>query len=220
MRSLGDYGVVPEFLSLSICPTCLELFDEPRQKEGMVERQQCDCDRDSSMPPWQTPYRQYDFNERAGLCDGCTRAVLTSGSRWSVWFCTQCKERVIALNQEFGFAVIPIGRHSLMNGFALRPGLSEEENRLRDEFFCRRFQDMGRRIDMLHEWKSEHLRRELERLGLVTGERSDPPAIPLVAYLQAVVAEDESSTVDHRLAAFRGLADRFEVWQTIDPKEW
>ena len=39
-----------------------------------------------------------------------------SGSKWSVWFCDACQHRVSTLNGSVGRCVIPIGRHSLMNG--------------------------------------------------------------------------------------------------------
>jgi hypothetical protein len=124
---------------------------------------------------------------------------------------------VCLLNEEFGFAVIPIGRHSLMNGFALRPGLTEEEVDARTERLFGRFQDMLARIDCLEDWKGEQLRQELERLGLITSGRDHPREVALATYLRAVAAEDRTSTVDRSLEAFRGLADRFEVREIIDP---
>ena len=208
--ALAAYGFRPEFRTLSICTTCWDLFDGPSPGHGDFEQQKCRCHRQEEHR-----WPGYDYNERARLCDCCGRYVLRSGSRWSVWFCEACKERVRLLNQEFGFALIPIGRHSLMHGF----GLQGEPDEAQIARFVERFGDLARRMDVLHnDWKPEHLREELERLGLIAKGEASPQEIPLATYLGAVAEEDRTSTVDHRLLAFRALADRFEVREILSPE--
>ncbi len=209
--NLDLYGFRPEFQTLSICTNCWDLFDAPSPGHGDFEQQKCRCHRGKEQR-----WPGYDYNERARLCDCCGRYVLRSGSRWSVWFCDACKERVRLLNHEFGFALIPIGRHSLMQGF----GLQGEPDEAQIERFVERFGDMARRMDALHhDWKPKHLREELERLGLIATRASPPSGVPLVIYLGAVAEEDRTSTADHRLLAFRALADRFEVGEIVSPDE-
>ncbi len=209
---LAGCGFRPEYRTLSICTTCMDLFDPPSPEHGNFARQTCRC-----APRGEPRWPGYDFNERARLCDCCGRHVLRSGSRWSVWFCPACKDRIVSLDQEFGFALIPIGRHSLMNGFGLSGGADEAQI----ERFLERFGDMGKRMDILHDgWKPAHLRGELERLGLVLVNlepETTSKGIPLVTYLRAVAEEDRTSGIDHRLEAFRGLADCFEVREVVDP---
>ena len=213
LEALAPYGLRPEFQTLFICATCLELFDVidlPTCRRERAELQQCLCHR-VHEPTWP----RYDYNEKARLCDCCGRYVLRSGSRWSVWFCDECNQRVRALNGRLGFAHIPVGRHSLMNNFSLSgPAIDEADI----ERFVERFEGMSDHIDLLSDqWKPTHIRSELERLGLTTTDGSQPGAISLVTYLSVVAAEDQRSTVDHRLQAFLGLAERFKVRELVGP---
>lgn len=107
-----DLGYGPEHASMRICARCYELY-EPDGARELPQR--CGCNRDSD-PRWPGA----DFNERALLCRCCGLTVLHSGSRWSLYFCGPCKHRVIDLDQRIGRLVIPIGRHSIMNGNMMR----------------------------------------------------------------------------------------------------
>ena len=62
-----------------------------------------------------------DFPTAAELCRCCGLELLQSGCKWSVWFCNDCKPRVLKLNQSVGAWVIPIRRHSLMHGLSYSP---------------------------------------------------------------------------------------------------
>ena len=197
---LARYGYRPEFSTLSICTACLGLFDDVSLGQGDGERQRCTCSA-SKEDRWPG----YDYNERARLCDCCGRYVLRSGSRWSVWFCEECKARVQALNEEMGFALIPIGRHSMMNGLGLRV-----EARSHDVArFTQRLGDLFSRIDLLGKtWKPAHLRGQLKRLEFLGAGHG---AVPLSVYLDAVAEEDRGSGVDLRLGAFGGLREVFGI---------
>ena len=81
---------------------------------GFATPQRCRC-RHVDEPTWP----RYDFNEHLHLCECCRLVPLRSGSRWSVWFCDECKARVRDLNHTLGRYVIPIGRHSLMGGIGI-----------------------------------------------------------------------------------------------------
>lgn len=107
-----DHGFGPEHASMRICSRCYELY-EPDVALELPQR--CGCNRGSD-PRWPGA----DFNERALLCRCCGLTVLRSGSRWSPFFCEPCKHRVIDLDRRIGRLVIPIGRHSIMNGTMMR----------------------------------------------------------------------------------------------------
>jgi len=71
-----------------ICTTCYEPYGTEAQ-QGFPTPQRCRCDKtDESTWP------RFDFNEHVHLCRCCRAVALDSGSRWSVWFCKPCKDRV------------------------------------------------------------------------------------------------------------------------------
>jgi hypothetical protein len=152
---------------LLICPACLDLFHEGGR--GRALAQQCRC-----RPRGRT-WPGLDFNEWARLCDCCVGELLTSGWRFSVWFCDECKPRVWELNKRHGYAVVPIGRHSLMNGVFLSGSdavaevdgiVSGSQQTL--QTFAESSVSMFSSIDHLHAFKEKALGRALERLGFMT----------------------------------------------------
>jgi hypothetical protein len=122
---------------------------------------------------------QLDFDCPAELCRCCGQQLLRSGSRWSVWFCTPCKKRVFSLNHRARTCVIPIGRHSLMNGVfgEARPRTSRVEIAGVAVSLRKLFES----IDDLAEWAQEIVRRNCASVGL--GDRA---RVPLGDYLGAV----------------------------------
>jgi hypothetical protein len=79
--------------------------------------QLCSCASDEewrAQPRWGG-----DFNTVVELCNCCGGVALSSGSRWSPLLCDRCFARVRALNELAGRCVVPIGRHSLMNGVSM-----------------------------------------------------------------------------------------------------
>jgi hypothetical protein len=101
-----------------VCVTCGWLRG-PWGRYGELEfEQRCDC-RDAEEPDERWP--GFDHNTVAELCRCCGLEVVKSGSKWSVWFCRECLDRVKDLNAGAGRCVVPIGRHSLMNGVFYKP---------------------------------------------------------------------------------------------------
>lgn len=110
-----------------LCATCQGLYED-RRGPGFATPQRCPC-RHVDEPTWP----RYDFNEHLHLCECCRLVPLRSGSRWSVWFCDECKARVRDLNHTLGRYVIPIGRHSLMGGIGIAGAeLAHADQRRRD----------------------------------------------------------------------------------------
>jgi len=90
---------------------------KPTYPESITaEYQNCYCKKRRRQKKWPI----FDFNEIVTLCYCCGQEVLKSGSRWSGWFCEDCKESVVVLNTFFQRTIIPIGRHSMMHGYHLK----------------------------------------------------------------------------------------------------
>ncbi len=203
----------PQAEDFTICPTCYRLRGSVREDGGtqvpVVLVQDCDCAwavgrRTGSFPE---RWLGYDVNQVWELCYGCGAEVLPSGSRWSVWFCTDCTERVRRLHTACGAYVIPIGRHSLMAGFGVRDGapLAFRGPDAKDAAviarFLEAFQRLGGRMDRLIVWAARAVALNLTERGL---EGGDPVSLP--RYLSALAAQP----VD-RWARFRGLCGHFSV---------
>ena len=138
-----------------ICRSCLELYEVRRSRE---QPQLCRCRTQADEPTWDL----FDFNERAHLCECCLGVVLESGSKFSVWFCAECKERIMGFNARFGRTVIPFGRHSLMANVSLggpgRVEWAEGEDPAGDtqvEAFRIQLRGLVDSMDHLHDWSHE-----------------------------------------------------------------
>jgi hypothetical protein len=102
---------------MALCRKCLVLRGAFFDSHNGCERvQRCGCE--PPEPPWSA----FDYNRAAELCRCCASRVIRCGSKWSVFFCDGCKRHVVAYNGAAGCTVIPIGRHSIMNGVALNTG--------------------------------------------------------------------------------------------------
>ncbi len=175
---------------MELCRECLRL------RGPLGERtQRCACE------PKEPLWNGYDYNTAIELCQCCAAATIPSGSRWSVFFCDACKERVVAYNRAAGCCAIPIGRHSLMNGIFVT---DEDVESSLVSFF--------ERIDRLTKWHRERVRAVVQSLP---GDE----AVPLDVYLErartianapawarrlldAVRAEHPDMTDEQLIAAF------------------
>ena len=182
---------------LILCTACGHLRG-PWRRPGRgadVLVQRCLCERDAgeeSQPRWPG----YDHNTVAELCRCCALTLVRSGSKWSVWFCGDCLSRVRALNQRAGRCVVPIGRHSLLNGIGLRaePGRDDPDalaayaDQL-DAFFAAAADTDG--------WRRQVIAENLDAVGLAFA-RAVPVRIYLERARQAGLSKD---------AAFARLLD-------------
>src|SRR5437867_2299370 len=100
--ALSDIG---DHHDLVICVRCTRLrgpWTMAGRKFSAV--QCCACDRQPNAASWP----RFDFNCVAEFCKCCGTECLESGSRWSVWFCDECKEYVGQLHAVAGRYLIPI----------------------------------------------------------------------------------------------------------------
>lgn len=178
--------------ALRICRTCAKVYDD-----GDDSAQRCACDRRD-----QSGWPGYDYNEHTCLCHCCMREPLRSGSRWSVWFCEACKQRVLALNRRIGLSVIPIGRHSLMNGIGLP--VDSATDRAEVASFATGLTSFFERINDLYEWTRVKLHTNLLRADLLW---AGPPGLD--EYLMAVRAEKHPQLSKEQ--SFKDLCEFMEV---------
>ncbi len=139
------------------------------------------------------------------LCYCCGIEPIKSGSRWSVFFCDECKDCVLSFNRRSGQWIIPIGRHSLMHGASLGAG---EDARL----FTGQLRGLGDAIGHLGEWASDRVWRNVMSLSVSLYLDFDPDdrteGIDLASYLNAA---RECGLEKQKLVAFEGLRRHFAV---------
>ncbi|MBK5288397.1 MAG: hypothetical protein JJE46_08015 [Acidimicrobiia bacterium] len=130
-----------------------------------------------------------DFPTPAELCRGCGRVLLTSGSKFSIWFCATCEPQVTDLNAAAGRCVIPRGRHTLCNGIGTTPAhqwQTEDVHR-----FVHDFRGLWDSMQLLECWAAEIVRRNCVALGL-----DAPRAVALSTYLDRVRHDDGIADID------------------------
>ena len=195
---LAAFGLAED---AEICPACFALRglmilnDRPP-----TARQLCDCEIAELIARGEeVPRYGHDLHIVAELCRCCGLELLSSGSRWSKWFCKQRLESVRHLNESFGACMIPIGWHSLMNGTFLRADRARGQA-AQIAFFDQLTAFFGQ-ADKVKSWGRDVTSENIAAVGL---EKWDP--IPLRAYLRKV----RESKVLSEEAAFRNLggADR------------
>jgi hypothetical protein len=205
-----DLGV-DQIGGATICPNCfmcrgeLEVRGLARAADDCVVRkpkdvrrfhQRCRCEGVD-----QERWLRFDFNCYLELCRCCGVEPIRSGSRWSSFFCEECKARVLSLNRAAGGWVIPIGRHSAMHGILVRG--DERFDPQVAERFAGAMRGLFAGIDHLDKWSRSVVRRNLAELGFAPGEE-----VGLSDYLDAARGRIDKEP------AFQRLGERFA--STVD----
>ena len=166
-----------DYSAMAVCGDCFEIYGHWRYKQEIAEGpnsilwQFCDreCPTRSKKPgitmkaESEEKWPGFDFNTIVELCYCCGQDVLSSGSRWSVWFCEECKEKVINFNTKFQQTVIPIGRHSLMAGYGL--GGRDVHNPEKIEVFVSDMKGLFTRIEILDHCRKIVVAENFRTLG-------------------------------------------------------
>lgn len=143
-----------------VCGRCQRLRGGPIGAVGAVTVWQlCAC---SSTEEHRAQPRVGDHNTAAELCRCCGLELLDSGSKWSVWFCRTCLGRIKKMNQDAGRCLVPIGRHSLMNGVFL--GRPKAKDRV--VAFANELQALFNRMGGTESWAGRAVRMNLYLAGL------------------------------------------------------
>lgn len=174
----GALSCPAPFHGMRICPSCYSLFGECEKPTP----QRCRCDRPHDDVTWPN----HDFNLAVELCRCCGTELLQSGSRWSVWFCRECKEQVGLLNGRFGRCVVPIGRHSFHAGYMLNADDLERPGEI--VAFAEGMTGLFGAMKILEEWAGVVVRRNVDELGL----ESSADGICLVSYLRSLQSDPPS----------------------------
>jgi hypothetical protein len=196
-----------ECREMEICQKCYEVRG-PWRPKGATETpgsrrslfhytQECKCDE--ALGSLNEEWPGFDFKRAVELCQCCGLEPVRSGSRWSVWFCDDCKEMVRQLHAKYQRYIVPIGRHSVHGGFGVTGEKSHDEAEV--EYFAIRWKDVSEAIDHLARFARLTVSENLEKLGF-----SRDTDVRLVEYLAAVAR----NPLDKK-AAFRRLCRFFEV---------
>jgi hypothetical protein len=149
-----------------ICPVCYAL------RGTMVyrppgSRQLCDCEIAQLRTRGQeVPTYGHDLHEAAELCRCCGVDLVLSGSRWAKWFCPECFGRLKVLNEAAGTCVVPIGRHSIMNGVFLKANKDRGPEAL--NAFADQLLAFFRESGGIQAWGREVVRHNVRTLDLGT----------------------------------------------------
>ena len=109
---------------MDLCLACFGLRGEFKAKTH-----RCVCQ------PMEDDWRErgewtgYDIPLHVEVCGLCVRGTMKSGSRWTAYACRTCLDLNLAVGRALGSdrGVLPLGRHSLMNGVGLRHSEYEDE---------------------------------------------------------------------------------------------
>ena len=108
----AEPNLINNLSSLSICPKCLEPQGNMTLPYGQKVKQCCYCNLDE----FRGFGRNYNYSTNYTTCYCCGLEVVTSGFRWSSFFCRDCNEAIINFNNAAGRCVIPFDSFSEMNG--------------------------------------------------------------------------------------------------------
>lgn len=164
-----------------------------------------------AIPWWQSctcedePVRwDHDVSSVQELCMLCCRGVARSGpSRFSWLACETCKDVNNTLGQVWGVRPFAFGRHSLMNGHAIRIGSSAAEISEGATLLTAAARGHGE----LFEWQQHEWQRVVGRARAIFGDVDD---IPLSQW-QAELPETREVTAD----AIGRYLDRDDIYEAI-----
>jgi len=154
--------------SLKICRECFQLYGAVRLEDGRRVKQKCRCTYKPDEKNWSTTLNgqtyRHDYNKEYEICYCCGLEVIPSGSRWSSFYCRDCKKSIRALNQKIRKCIIPIGRHSLMNGISLSGREIKNEDAI--GYFVDASKQMFSRIHAVQQNQEKILKKRVQLLSL------------------------------------------------------
>jgi len=197
---LGEYDVC----GMHICPKCFGINGPWRSVRDFTDSEtkreyehKCHCERQHQRDQ-EERWPRFDFNTCVELCKCCGAELLLSGSKWSVWFCEDCKEMVRQFHGEYQRYIIPIGRHSFHGGFGLDGGKAKDPAEV--EYFVQRWNTISEAIQQLDHFARLVVADNLMKLGVERGR-----CVTLGEYLDGL----HQAPVDKK-AAFLRLRKFFE----------
>ena len=185
--------------TLAICTKCFEVCGSV-SVAGESYQQLCACRPLRGRQNVKFAPRN-DFATYVEFCHACGLEAIRSGSRWSQFFCSDCHETIRGLNRTLGFALIPIGRHSIMNSFSLSG--KDVAGREKIDSFVKGLHSLFFRMDALRNWRRLMVARRCAELGF---EGNKP--IPLEDFVRKAWSVDRKGI---KTSSIRKLFAFFEV---------
>ena len=145
---------------LELCTTCCWLRGPYVGWDNL-----CRCDSDA----WdRDPIpRCGDLHDNAHLCRSCVAALAPGSSRWTSYYCAECRPHVFVLNRLAGRCVVPIGPHSMMNGVFHTPPEGPGDDASITSF-SDQLTTLFRHQTDLHDFATRRVRTRLDELGVDT----------------------------------------------------
>lgn len=184
---------------LRLCRTCW-LPRGPIDEDGLIQRCLCEIKtlKEAGRPDsWLLNGRAEDAGFK--LCPVCASAAVNVRCRYSLIVCEPCSEVVVEFNEAARACVVPISRHSIVNG-----SFSDRRRPRKDiADFIDALRDVGRKWDLMNAWEKGLVGEICSEAGL-----DDADDIALEDYLAAASKRWASSqeALDAMLASW--LADR------------
>jgi hypothetical protein len=161
---------------LVICHKCLTLYGRlvhilPESADGKRRSgwryQKCRCMKkeDDKNKTKIRLWPGHDFNTTVEFCHCCSKELINTGSKFSSFYCNDCRELVIRYNKQTEKMSIPLGRHSFMNDIKLTFPYSDEEGRQFDNDLKYFF----KKVDLMWDWQRLCLFHNLHDLGFRFG---------------------------------------------------
>ena len=165
--------------NFTVCRTCGGLNGYPEGRDQYPQVCRCHQEKQERWP-------DHDFNEYLTLCWCCQLAVIASGSRWSPFYCPDCRDLARGYNERVGTPVLYMGRHSVMNGVGLwgrdinRPGAIEAFGGALGDFV----DGVGKFQEAMDEWRPNRLGVVLQARQVKVALAGQPEGLDLTEYLR------------------------------------
>jgi hypothetical protein len=159
---------LPAFAHMRVCRQHAYPYDTVPNHVG--EYQKC-CDKTDEDR--QRRWEAFDFNEWVYICACCTSEGVVSGHKFALFYCEECKDRIVEVRRSETPLAIPLGRHSLMNGIGLRG--SDATKPAAAKVFADALNGMFGTISAISEWQRRRL------LGILADCDEDPLLVDLLA---------------------------------------
>lgn len=172
---------------LLICKTCLKLYgrtartsDKGKDQGSVSHFINCNCrigdaEKKRTVNPKKT---DSVVKTTVQFCQCCSMELINFGSKYSSFFCEDCLNLATYYNKISGKNLIPLGKHSLLNGILLVSPYTREEARQ----FNIQIKAFFKRITLIIEWQKYALFENLHDLGFDFKED-----IPLSVYDRFIV---------------------------------
>ena len=152
--------------AMKICTTCHELYGYTVDNEKILY-QECYCKNKPETPLQKGDWSRFDYEQIRELCYCCGRQMIRCGSKYSRFHCDACHEQIVSLNKRCGIAVIPIGRHSVMNGVFMDNTVQRNEKEVAR--FCTRMIGLFDKIGRACMWKKHIISENIKKAGFTDG---------------------------------------------------